>query len=288
MQPVTFQFQSFRCDVVSDGVWRLDGGTLFGIVPRSLWEKIYVPDTRNRIKLGLNSLLLRDGRHTVLVETGVGPKLAEKRRARHDIGPSLLLSQLEAVGCRPRDVDVVILTHLHFDHAGCNTVLDRAGRAAPAFPRARYFIQKQEWQDAVNPTAQTGEGFIPEDFLPLEAAGQLDLVDGDVEVVPGVHVQRTGGHTAGHQSVLVRAGGRTLIYPGDILPMTAHVMPYYITAFDLYPAHTFAVKEALLARGVQEQWTVVWGHDDDHPVTGLGRREGRYCWTEIELKHVTS
>ena len=280
MRPMTFQFGNFRCDVLSDGPCWFDGGTMFGIVPKCIWQKLCPSDEHNRIKLGLNSLLVRDGERTVLVETGIGSKLPEKRRARYDFGVSTLSEQLVAVGCEPESVDVVILTHLHFDHCGGNTVIGPDGSVVPAFPNARYVIQRTEWDDALNPTAQTRPGYLPENFLPLSKFDRTDLVEGDVEIVPGVRVFQTGGHTLGHQAVLIEAEGRTLCYPGDVIPTTAHARLAYLTAFDLYPVQTFAVKERLAKRAVAEDWLFVLIHDDDRPLTRMVRRDGRYVFED--------
>ncbi len=278
MRPMTLTFGKFRCDLLSDGPWWLDGGCLFGVVPRGLWQKLTPPDSRNRVKLGLNSLLVRDGTHTVLIETGIGPKIPKKRRSWYDIGDSMLPGQLESVGCSPEAVDTVILTHLHFDHAGGNTLMDASGTVVPAFPNARYIVQALEWEDAVNPTSQTRAGYLWEDYLPLGETGQLQLVTGDTEVIPGLRLQCTGGHTRGHQIILLESEGKTLCYTGDILPLAVQLKPLYVTAFDLYPVDTFNVKTRLLEQAVREGWLLIPGHDDDFPLIRVVPADGGYAF----------
>lgn len=278
MQPFTLKLGRFRCDVLSDGTWWFDGGCIFGIVPRSIWEKLSPPDSRNRIKMGLNSLLLRDGRQTILIETGVGSKITPKRRSWHDFGPSSLLHQLAAVGCPPDAVDLVILTHLHFDHTGGSTSFDRRSTVIPTFPRARYVVQSTEWDDAVNPSDQTRAGYLPEDFLPFAESGQLQLTHDDEELVPGVKLWRTGGHTRGHQVVVIEDGGRKLCYAGDLIPLAAHVRPIYMTAFDLYPIDTFAMKTRLLEQAAREDWRLLLGHDDDYPLIRVVQADNGFAF----------
>ena len=278
MRPFSINFGKFRCDILSDGVWRFDGGCIFGIVPRSIWEKFTIPDACNRIKLGLNSILLRDGRNTILVETGVGSKIAPKRRAWHDIGESALLAQLAAVDCAPESIDTVILTHLHFDHTGGSTTFDARGEVVPTFPKARYIVQSAEWDDAVNPSPQTRGGYLPEDFLPLGESGQLELAHGEVEVIPGVKLLPTGGHTRGHQVVLVESEGRTLCYTGDLIPLAAQLKPLYMTAFDLYPTDTFSMKTRLVNRAVEQDWLLVLGHDEDYPLIRVVRADNGFAF----------
>ena len=275
MRPIILNFGKFRCDILSDGVWRLDGGCLFGVVPKTLWQKMSPPDRQNRVKLGLNSLLIRDETHTILVETGIGSKVDGKRRQWHDIGESALIGQLEEVGCAPEQVDMVILTHLHFDHAGGNTCFDEDDIPMPTFPNAQYVVQAMEWEDAVNPTDQTRAGYLPEDFLPVGETGQLELVDGDVELFPGLRLLRTGGHTRGHQIILLQDEGRSLCYAGDILPLAVQLKPLYLTAFDLYPVDAFDCKTRLFEQALAEEWLIIPGHDDDHPLIRLvGTEQG--------------
>ncbi len=249
----------------SAGWFRIDGGAMFGVVPRAVWQKRMVPDERNRIRLGLTCLLIRTPDETVLVETGIGvEKLSEKMRdvfatdRVKGVGPALV-----EMGVSTEEVDRVVLTHLHMDHAGGATQLDGNGYT-PAFPKARYLAQKQEWKDALDADRQTERAYyVQEDLLPLERAGVLDLVEGDVEVCPGVRVLLTPGHTRAHQSVLVSSGGETVCFIGDLVPTRHHLRAMYIMAFDLFPRETFLVRQKVLAQAVRENWLVVWPHDPE-------------------------
>ncbi len=246
------------------GRFRLDGGAMFGVVPRGLWEKYTTPDNRNRIHLGLTCLLVRSPDGTVLIETGHGgEKLPQKLQEIYalDAPPGGILGALAHAGVRPDEVDYVITSHLHPDHAGGATRLD-GDRCVPSFPKARYVAQRAEWEDAVGNDPQLMKAYRAEaDLLPLKDCGLLDLVDGDTEICPGIRAIMTPGHTRAHQSVLVSAGDTTICFAGDLVPTRHHLRRPYIMAFDLYPRTTFEVKGELLARAGQERWLVVWPHD---------------------------
>src|SRR5512135_275074 len=209
---------------IREGFFLLDGGAMFGVVPKNLWEKVSPADSKNRIRLGLNSLLVKTPRALVLVETGIGTKSGQKFAGIYglDLRPGLVPA-LESAGFRAEDVDFVINTHLHFDHCGGNTRRDETGRIVPTFPRARYIIQKGEWEAALHPNERDRASYFAENFVPLADAGLVDLVDGDREVTPGVEVVVSPGHTRRHQSVMVRSGGRALYFLGDLVPSAAHV-----------------------------------------------------------------
>jgi len=265
----------FELDVVSDGTFRIDGGTLFGVVPRVLWEKLSPPDEQNRIALALKSLVVRTGKALVVVDTGLGTKLSAKARAFHNFGEGKLVEELGKIGVRPEDVDIVINTHLHFDHVGGNTVFDEERKPRPTFPKATYVVQRQEWEDATHADRLTRAGYHPEDFTVLAETGQLRLVDGDAEVTPGVRCRLTGGHTRGHQMVLVQSEGRTACYPGDVMPSTAHIKPNFITAYDLHQEKTYAVKVKLIDEAVEGGWAMVWGHDPKEWVSRLEKQDDK-------------
>ena len=252
-----------RVTALDTGRFMLDGGTMFGVVPRSIWEKKIPPDERNRIQLGLNCLLVETGTETVLVETGIGAaKLPPKYRDIYGADPSRgVIEALAEVGVAPAAVDRVVLSHLHMDHAGGTTVRTEDGYE-PAFPNARFTVQRQEWEDALGADRQTVRGYnAASDLLPLVRAGVLELVEGAVEVSPGVRVFLTPGHTRSHQSVLLRSGGETICFVGDLVPTRHHVHPVTIMAFDLYPRKTFKVRQQVLKRAANEGWLVVWPHD---------------------------
>jgi glyoxylase-like metal-dependent hydrolase (beta-lactamase superfamily II) len=258
------------------GRFRLDGGAMFGVVPRVLWERVSPPDEKNRIELAMNGLLIRDGKRTVLVETGMGDRWSPKEREiyalRNDPGLAAALEKLQA---RAESVDAVILTHLHFDHAGGATCLEASGEAAPAFPNATYFLQKSEWSFARDLNERTRASYRKDDFEPLERAGRLQLVEGEMEIFPGVSVVPLPGHTPGLQGVLIRGGGRSLLYPSDMVPTAAHLPYPYIMGFDVLPLTTLATRKAILPRAAAEGWILVLGHEVDNPVGTLIEEKGR-------------
>lgn len=245
------------------GWFGLDGGAMFGIIPRVLWQKSNPPDDRNRIRLSLRTLLISVGDEVILVDTGIGRKYGARFDEMFNVDRSAtdLVAGLAAAGRKPEDITTVILTHLHFDHAGGATRLDDNGRPVPTFPRARHIVQALEWQDATGPNPRTRGSYRPDDFMPLEAAGRLELVDGDIEITPGVELIRTGGHTRGHQVVLVRSRDSACVYWADLIPTASHVRIPYIMGYDLYPLETMRRKEELLARAADEEWLNVFEHD---------------------------
>lgn len=246
-----------------DGLFRLDGGAMFGIVPRVLWERTDPPDDKNRILLALRSLLIKTEEANILVDTGIGDKGDQKF---HDIyvvdrNPPLE-GALAAHGLKPQDVDIVINTHLHLDHAGGNTCIGNDGTVVPAFPRARYVIQKGEWEDATNSDERTRGSYMADDFLPLEGIGVIEFIDDtEVEVVKGVSVIVTGGHTEFHQCVKIASEGEVALFLADLVPTASHLPLPYIMAYDLVPQDTLKAKKNLLKRAVSEDWLVIFQHD---------------------------
>jgi glyoxylase-like metal-dependent hydrolase (beta-lactamase superfamily II) len=257
---------------LSDGEFWLDGGTLFGVVPRVLWEKVAQPDERNRIRMRLNSLLIRTAGKNILVETGVGSKLGRKQREIFKLDRSVdLLGSLDSAGLRPEDIDIVINTHLHFDHCGGNTRLE-SGRLVPTFPQATHFIQRSEWEDALDPDERSAVSYLEGNYLPLEESGQVELLEGDAEILPGIRVRVTGGHTRGHQSVHLESQGETAVFAGDILPMSYFTKITYVPSFDLYPLQTMEAKKNLLGGAREGDWILFFCHD---PRVSAGRLEMR-------------
>jgi glyoxylase-like metal-dependent hydrolase (beta-lactamase superfamily II) len=258
--------------VISDGTFALDGGAMFGVVPRVIWEKTDPPDERNRITLGLNVALVESGGRRVLVDTGLGDRWDDKAIRMYRIDRSrTLLEGLHARGMAPEDIDVVVNTHLHFDHAGGNTRRD-GDRLVPTFPRARYVVQRGEWEDATHPHERSRASYRADDFVPVAEAGQLDLVDGDVEVAPGVRAVPVGGHTTHHQMVVVEGGGSTLVVPTDLLPTTSHVPLAFVMGYDLFPVATVEAKRRLLAAAADGKWSILFYHDARTPIGGVRHR----------------
>jgi len=271
---IEFSIGDVHAWILSDGLFRLDGGAMFGVVPRVLWEKKNPPDAANRIIMGLNILLVDCGGELVLIDTGLGSKHDEKFREMFSIDQGLSLdTSLAEAGFSREDITMVINTHLHFDHAGGNTIIDRTGKLIPAFPSATYVVQEGEWEDARNANERNRRSYIEDDFVPLEEAGVLRLVTGETELTEGLRVIPTPGHTSHHQSVLISSQGEAAFYPGDLVPMSAHVPYPYIMGYDLYPMETLRVKKEILPRAFDEGWLLILEHD---PVVRLGKlEEGR-------------
>ena len=250
----------FELSVFSDGTYPLDGGAFFGVVPKVMWSRKVAADDKNYVTAGLNSLLIRTGKQTVLVETGMGNKLSE-RMVKFYGQPAKLLDSLAASGVAPEDVDIVINSHLHFDHCGWNTVRDKNGKIVPTFPRAKYYAPEGEWQYARHPSERDAISYIPENYDPLVESGQMTLLKGGEEIVPGVSVKTFPGHTAHMQAVIVHSQERTACYISDLMPTTAHIDLTWGMGYDLYPLQTIESKKQYYARAIPEKWLTVFTHD---------------------------
>jgi glyoxylase-like metal-dependent hydrolase (beta-lactamase superfamily II) len=263
-----------RLSTLSDGRFRLDGGAMFGVVPRLLWERSDPPDSENRILLGLNCLLVEGSGFKLLIDTGVGDKEDARFFAQFPLEREAdLFAGLAARELTPAAITHVVNTHLHFDHCGGNTRLDAAGKAVPGFPNARYIVQRGEWEDAVRPHVLSRASYLARNFLPVAEAGLLDLVEGELELLPGVHLLPTPGHTAHHQSVLLDLpGGRRLFYAADLIPTSSHLPLAWIMSYDLFPLVTLETKQRLLARQREEDWLLYFEHERGAPC-------GRLAWT---------
>lgn len=276
---------SAELNLVSDGVFRMDGGTIYGVVPKAIWGQLQPADRKNRVEAGLNCLLIRTGGKNVLVDTGLGTKHRPKARSIFRMRAGKLVSSLAQIGLQPSDIDLVVLTHLHFDHAGGCTRFNRQNQLEPVFPRATHLVQRQDWIEATQTNERTRSAYLPEDFLPLEEAQQLELLDGDAELLPGLWVRRTGGHTAGHQIVCIESGGKQAACFGDVLP-TMHQLPvHYMTSFDLEPLETLAAKRRWLAQAEQEGWLLIFGHGTDQKAGRLVRHEGRLTLSLVDMEN---
>ncbi|MXY87623.1 MAG: MBL fold metallo-hydrolase [Dehalococcoidia bacterium] len=268
----TYTTGEFDIAVVSDGHIKLDGGAVFGLVPRILWEPVVGSETidaEHRIPLALNCMLVRRGDDTVLVETGMGTKYTERERERIWPGEyGMLLDELAAIGVAPEDVTHVVNTHLHTDHCGWNTV-EREGEPAPTFPNARYFIQEGEYEAAMNPNDRTRATYLAKNFEPLEQAGQLELVDGEREILPGITFLPTPGHTADHASIVLSSRGETALYTGDLVHHAVQAeRNAWVSAFDILPLVTLETKKQLMEKAVRERALLICVHN---PFPGVGR-----------------
>ncbi len=260
----TLKLGDFELSIFSDGTYPLDGGAFFGVVPKVMWSRKMAADEKNYCTAGLNSLLIRTAKQTVLVETGMGNKLSE-RMIKFYGQPARLLANLAAGGISVMDVDIVINTHLHFDHCGWNTVRGENGKVVPTFPRARYFAPEGEWQYARKPSERDLISYIPENYDPLVASGQMTLLKGGEEIVPGISVRTFPGHTASMQGIVVQSQGKSACYISDLIPTTAHTDLTWGMAFDLYPLQTIESKKQYYAQSVPEKWLTVFTHDATTP-----------------------
>ena len=254
---------SFELSIIPDGTYPLDGGAFFGVIPKIMWSRKVHADERNYVQAGLNSLLIRTGKQNVLVETGMGNKLSD-RMVKFYGQPAQLLANLAAGGVAPEDIDIVINTHLHFDHCGWNT-LRKDGKIVPTFPRAKYYAPEGEWQYARRPSERDAISYIPDNYDPLVQSGQMTLLKGGEEIVPGITVKTFPGHTEHMQAVIVESGGRTVCYTSDLIPTTAHIDITWGMAFDLYPLQTIESKKQYYAKAIPEKWVTVFTHDAKVP-----------------------
>lgn len=253
----------FELTAFSDGTYFLDGGAFFGVVPKSMWSKKVTPNEQNLVVTGLNSLLVRTGEHTVLVETGIGNKLPD-RMVKIYGQPAKLLDDLSAGGVAPEDIDIVINTHLHFDHCGWNTIR-KNGVVAPTFPKAKYYVQEGEWQHGRRQLERDAISYMTDNYDPLIKTGQMELLQGDREIVPGISVKVFPGHTANMQAVIVRSGGKTACYISDLIPTSAHLDLAWVMAFDLFPLQTIESRKAYYAQAIPEKWLTVFTHEPSTP-----------------------
>ena len=247
------------------GIVRLDGGAMFGVVPKPLWEKRIPSDTRNRIPLALRCLLIETGDALVLVDTGVGNKEDEKFVDIYGVdnegSPTRLEDAIREAGHQPEDVDIVLNTHLHFDHAGGNALKEPDGRIRAAFPGARYVVQRRELEFAHLQNERIRASYIPDNLDPIEEAGLWDTVDGDVEVVPGISVRKTPGHTPHHHSIMIESAGQTACFLADLCPTAAHLPLPWIMGYDLEPLVTLESKRELMRQAEEEEWLLIFQHD---------------------------
>jgi len=246
---------------LSDGFLRMDGGLMFGIVPKAQWSVAAPADDRNRVTLGMRPLIVR-GARTMIIDAGLGRKGdaafedAYGVDHRYDLDRALTDARLA-----PEDIDIVLASHLHFDHAGGFTVRDVSGRLRPRFPRAQYIVRRGEWEDATHVHSQNTARYQADNYRPLAEAGVLQLVDDDVTIMPGVRVKRTGGHSTHHQVVMIESGGKSAAFAADLIPTTGHVTESWIPALDLYPMDTLAAKQAFNEDAVASEVLVFFYHD---------------------------
>ena len=261
-----------RLTMLNGGNFRLDGGAMHGVVPKTIWSKLVSCDALNRVEYTTRCLLIESAGRRILVETGNGDKFPAKLKEIYGIDHDRSIGvALREVGLEPDAIDTVVMSHLHFDHSGGTTRQTGGGGVEPVFRRARHVVQTREWQDATHPHERNRASYLPENIFPLEQSGLLQLVEGETEIAPGVWVMPTPGHTAGHQSVLMgEPGGPRALFLGDVVPTAVHTRLPFVMGYDLDPARTVETKRALFERAIQEDWIVLWGHDRDHQGGRLG------------------
>jgi glyoxylase-like metal-dependent hydrolase (beta-lactamase superfamily II) len=282
MNPGRLRLGAFEVYVLRDGLLSVDAGDMFGVAPKTAWARAFPADGNNRISISLNSFLIRTADRLVLVDTGVGDSLDGRLRksygVRRDPG---LAESLRQSGFKDNDVDVVINTHLHFDHCGGNTRRGVGGFVEPAFPRAEYIIQHGEWQTAQSPPRRERPNYRPATFRPIRERGRLRLVEGDASVCPGVDVILAPGHTRHHQCVKVESNNRVLVILGDLVPTSAHVPLSRVMSFDLDPLETRAVKKKIFEQGAAGSWLYGFGHDPVHPFGRVERPGQRFVFRPL-------
>jgi glyoxylase-like metal-dependent hydrolase (beta-lactamase superfamily II) len=268
---------------IHGGIFWLDGGSMFGVVPKPLWEKKMPADARNRIPLAANSLLVRASGQNILIETGNGTKWDVKLRNIYGfVDGDPHGEALTRAGVKPEDIDLVINTHLHFDHAGGNTKLVN-GKAVPAFPKAKYVVQRAELEHAMRPTERDRASYYAHDFEAITEAGQWQFVDGDCEVLPGISVVKIPGHNLQIQGVQIRGGGKTLMLVADLIPTRHHLPLPWIIAYDLYPLTTLETKRKWIGEIVRNGWIAAFGHDPDFPAGTLREQDGKVVFEPVDL-----
>jgi len=259
-----------------DGFIGLDGGAMFGVVPRTLWEKRLPPDDSNRIPLSMRPLIVRNGKQTMIIDAGCGekmdPKLAQiyKLERRYHLDHSLAEAGLTA-----EDIDLVIASHLHFDHVGGFTKVGKDGSLVPRFPRAKYVAHRAEWEDATHPHERNRASYLQENFVPLKDAGVLTLVEDATEIAPGVRYRKSGGHTPNHQVVMIESGGRTAVFTADMYPTSIHIPDPWVMGYDLYPMDTLAFKRAFAKEAVEREYLLFFEHDPSMAAGYLREKDGK-------------
>ena len=269
--------------LLSDGTIKRDGGCMFGHLPKTVWENRIVTDRKNRMTLGLNCLLVQLAGKNIIIDTGVGSKEMNGLREEFAIGPSRLVKSLKNLGISANQIDIVILTHLHFDHSGGCTKLDRTGSLVPSFPKATHFVQRKAWVEALNPNERFKNDYFEDNFLPIEEWNQLELMDGDYEILPGLSVLMTDGPSQGHQIVMMNHGGERVAFMGDLVPTAHHLDLASIPASDQFPEETLAMKREMLSKAEKDGWLLIFSHGTDRKAGYLERYNGGSYLRPIEL-----
>jgi len=274
----------YRVEIIPDTEFRLDGGAMFGVVPRVLWERVCPPDELNRIKLNMNCLFIETLAEKILIETGIGEKWSEKETSIYGIYREKPFAQtlLEITGCKPEDITVVVNTHLHFDHAGGNTLV-RDDEIVPQFPNARYFVSKSELEAAENPHERDRASYLTENWRPMQESGQLELKPESYEVIEGLHIEQVRGHSETMQTVKLTRDGETLYGFYDMIPTRHHLPLPWIMSYDLFPTETLEYKKSILPQTVRENWLCHFYHDVEIPLCRLAEVNGKIVAVRSEI-----
>jgi glyoxylase-like metal-dependent hydrolase (beta-lactamase superfamily II) len=278
------QFGDFRVAIVPDAEFRLDGGAMFGVVPRTLWSRVCPPDEQNRIRMNMNCVFIEASRERILIESGIGDKWSAKHREMYGIARQRTLAEsLHAIaGVAAEDISIVINTHLHFDHAGGNTSANGEGKTTPTFPNARYFVSKDELDHAQAPTERDRASYFPENWQPLIESGQLEAKEGEYEVVPGLRMETYPGHNRSMQCWRLQSRVQTMFGFADLVPMRAHISYAWIMGYDLFPTETLEAKKKLLPQAARESWACLFYHDPDEPLCKLIEEHGKLRAVEYQ------
>jgi glyoxylase-like metal-dependent hydrolase (beta-lactamase superfamily II) len=272
------KFGNFEIFSIVENSFKIDGGAMFGVVPKIIWERLVPSDEFNRVKLDLNLLLVKTDGENILIDAGMGDALSEKQKKIYGIEkPSELEKKLSELNLTPENIDLMILPHLHADHAGGVVKLDESGKKAPRFPNARHIIQIKEWNDAMSPDERTPATYFSENLKILKGFDLLELIDGEDEVAKGIKVKSTGGHTPGHQVVFIEDGNNKILWSGDIIPTASHLKIPYVASVDLFPLETMAQKRKFLDMCINEGWLLAFDHD-------VNIKLGRLEKSRIEIK----
>jgi glyoxylase-like metal-dependent hydrolase (beta-lactamase superfamily II) len=263
----------FELTAISDGDYYGDGGAFFGVVPKVLWQRKVPADDRNRIRVGLNSVLVRTGKQNVLIETGIGNKLPEKQKKIWESGEKLL-ENLHAAGLAPEDIDIVINSHLHFDHCGWNTIY-KNGAAVATFPKAKYYAPEGEWKHGSLQLERDRVSYISDNYDPLIRSGQMQLITGEAEIAPGISVAPWPGHTRHMQAIFLRSGGKTACYISDLIPTTWHLDVTWVMAYDLFPLEAIENRKRYYQAALDEDWLTLFTHDPEVPWAHLTLSDGK-------------
>jgi glyoxylase-like metal-dependent hydrolase (beta-lactamase superfamily II) len=272
------QLGDYRVEIVQDTEFRLDGGAMFGVVPRKLWARDCPPDDDNRIRMNMNCLFIDTGAEKILIETGIGDKWNAKQQSMYGIERVRPLSEtlFARTGVNADEVTIVVNTHLHFDHAGGNTKLDAQGNAVASFPNARYFVSRAELDHGRSPTERDRASYLPDNWQPLVESGQLEAKDPDYEVAPGLAMETVAGHNRSMQCWRLERDGKTMFGFADLVPMRAHVRLPWIMGYDLYPVETLDAKKRLIPQAARENWICMFYHDPDEPLCRLQQHEKEF------------